>query len=392
LLKERGDPFAARRKEEAVEPRIVLFVDDDPEILKVLRRMVRGDGLTVLTATGPEHAFEILKGVEIPVVVSDHQMPEMLGVDFLAALRERHPESIRILLTGQAEMQIAVEAINRGEIYRMITKPCRREELRGTLGQAFEHFEMRREIERLDHLARDRNEALKDLNRELEAKVRERTHQLAASNRDLRLAYVQTIGALAEAIDAKDPYTRGHSDRVGVYASRIAREMGLQRKPIERIYIAGLLHDVGKIGVPDAIIAKPGRLTESETRQIREHVTTGARILGSVVFLADVVPCVLHHHEWFDGSARGYPGHLAGAAIPLPSRVIAVADTVEAMTSDRPYRKALPLETVLREIHRFRGSQFDPVVADAFLAMAEREGESFLRRDAKFDLAAFLEA
>jgi response regulator RpfG family c-di-GMP phosphodiesterase len=239
LLKERGDPFAARRKEEAVEPRIVLFVDDDPEILKVLRRMVRGDGLTVLTATGPEHAFEILKGVEIPVVVSDHQMPEMLGVDFLAALRERHPESIRILLTGQAEMQIAVEAINRGEIYRMITKPCRREELRGTLGQAFEHFEMRREIERLDHLARDRNEALKDLNRELEAKVRERTHQLAASNRDLRLAYVQTIGALAEVIDAKDPFTRGHSDRVGVYASRIAREMGLQRKPIERIYIAG---------------------------------------------------------------------------------------------------------------------------------------------------------
>ncbi len=375
-----------------MEPRIVLFVDDDPEILKVLRRMVRGDGLTVLTATGPEHAFEILKGVEIPVVVSDHQMPEMLGVDFLAALRERHPESIRILLTGQAEMQIAVEAINRGEIYRMITKPCRREELRGTLGQAFEHFEMRREIERLDHLASDRNEALKDLNRELEAKVRERTHQLAASNRDLRLAYVQTIGVLAEAIDAKDPYTRGHSDRVGVYASRIAREMGLQRKPIERIYIAGLLHDVGKIGVPDAIIAKPGRLTESETRQIREHVTTGARILGSVVFLADVVPCVLHHHEWFDGSARGYPEQLAGAAIPLPSRVIAVADTVEAMTSDRPYRKALPLETVLREIHRFRGSQFDPVVAEAFLAMAEREGESFLRRDAKFDLAAFLEA
>ncbi len=375
-----------------MEPRIVLFVDDDPEILKVLRRMVRGDGLTVLTATGPEHAFDILKGVEIPVVVSDHQMPEMLGVDFLAALRERHPESIRILLTGQAEMQIAVEAINRGEIYRMITKPCRREELRGTLGQAFEHFEMRREIERLDHLARDRNEALQDLNRELEAKVRKRTHQLAASNRDLRLAYVQTIGALAEAIDAKDPYTRGHSDRVGVYASRIAREMGLPRKPIERIYIAGLLHDVGKIGVPDAIIAKPGRLTESETRQIREHVTTGARILGSVVFLADVVPCVLHHHEWFDGSARGYPGQLAGTAIPLPSRVIAVADTVEAMTSDRPYRKALPLETVLREIHRFRGSQFDPVVADAFLAMAEREGESFLRRDAKFDLAAFLEA
>jgi putative nucleotidyltransferase with HDIG domain len=240
-------------------------------------------------------------------------------------------------------------------------------------------------------VTREQNLRLQDMNRTLEAKVRDRTKQLADKNQELRIGYVQTIRALAEAVDAKDAYTRGHSERVGVYASKLGRELGLPRELIERIYISGLLHDVGKIGVRDAIITKPDRLTPEEYEEIKRHPEIGARILQPVAFLADVVPCVRHHHEWYDGSSQGYPARLVGDQIPLPSRIILVSDTVEAMTSDRPYRRGLPLERVVAELHRFSGTQFDPNCVESMLRLLEREGEAFLSRDQKFDIHAFLE-
>jgi putative nucleotidyltransferase with HDIG domain len=288
-------------------------------------------------------------------------------------------------------MNVAVEAINHGEIYRLITKPWNDEELKATLRQAFDHYDLKSEIRRLNQVTREQNLKLQDMNRTLEAKVRDRTKQLADKNQELRIGYVQTIRALAEAVDAKDAYTRGHSERVGVYASKLGRELGLPRELIERIYISGLLHDVGKIGVRDAIITKPDRLTPEEYEEIKHHPEIGARILQPVAFLADVVPCVRHHHEWYDGSDRGYPSRLVGDQIPLPSRIILVADTVEAMTSDRPYRKGLPLDRVSAELHRFSGTQFDPNCASAMLRLLERYGEAFLSRDQKFDIHAFLE-
>jgi HD-GYP domain-containing protein (c-di-GMP phosphodiesterase class II) len=178
---------------------------------------------------------------------------------------------------------------------------------------------------------------------------------------------------------------------VGVYASKIAREHGMKKDLIERVYIAGLLHDVGKIGVRDAIITKPDRLTAEEYAEIKRHPEIGAKILEPVEFLRSIVPCVRHHHEWFDGSERGYPHRLRGDQIPLPSRVILVADTVEAMTSDRPYRKGLELEVVVRELHKFSGSQFDPTCVDAFLRVLEREGEAFIQKNQKFDIYEFIE-
>jgi putative nucleotidyltransferase with HDIG domain len=229
------------------------------------------------------------------------------------------------------------------------------------------------------------------MNKNLEAKVRERTQQLAEKNNDLRTGYVQTVRALAEAIDAKDTYTRGHSERVGVYASRIARQLGLRKEMIERVYISGILHDVGKIGVPDAIITKPARLTAEEYDEIKKHPETGARILEPVEFLRDVVPCVRHHHEWFDGSESGYPYQLRGDQIPLPSRVILVADTVEAMTSNRPYRNGLPLDVVIRELHKYSGSQFDPQVVEALMRLLDDEGDEFIQTHQKFDIYEFLE-
>ena len=371
--------------------RTVLFVDDEPNILKSLQRLLRPEEMNVLCASTGKEALEILDKTPAQVLVTDQRMPEMSGVDLLSAVRERHPEIIRMMLTGFTEIKVAVEAINHGEIYRLITKPWNDDELRATIRQAFEQAGLKDEIKRLNRVTREQNFKLQDMNRNLEEKVRERTKQLAHKHHELRTAYVQTVGALAEAVDAKDAYTRGHSERVGVYASKIAREMGFTKEFIERVYIAGLLHDVGKIGIRDAVITKPDKLTEGEYDEIKQHPTVGAKILEPVDFLSDIAPCVRHHHEWYDGSTLGYPDRLSNDAIPLPSRIILVADTVEAMTSDRPYRKALPIDRVISELNKYSGSQFDPACAAAFLRLLDREGECFIRSEVKFDIYEFIE-
>jgi putative nucleotidyltransferase with HDIG domain len=369
----------------------VLFIDDETNILKALQRLLRNEPCRVITASRGAEALEILDRERPQVVVSDQRMPEISGVDLLQTVRQRHPDVVRILLTGYTEMNIAVEAINRGEIFRLVTKPWNDEELKATLRQAFDTHDLKSEIRRLNQVTREQNLKLQELNRDLEVTVQERTKQLFDKHQELRIAYIQTIKALAEAVDAKDSYTRGHSERVGVYASKVARELGIPKDQIERVYIAGVLHDLGKIGVRDAVILKPEKLTDAEYDEIKQHPVIGARILQQVEFLADVVPCVRHHHEWFDGSTRGYPERLAGDRIPLPSRIILVADTVEAMTSDRPYRKAMPLDQVLAEVRRFSGSQFDPHCANAMLRLLERDGETFLSKEQRFDIHAFLE-
>jgi putative nucleotidyltransferase with HDIG domain len=369
----------------------VLFVDDEANILKAVQRLLRHEPWKVRVASRGEEALEILEVEPAQVVISDQRMPEMSGVDLLSAVRARHPDVVRMMLTGNTEMSVAVEAINQGEIYRLITKPWNDEELKATIRQAFDHYDLKREIQRLNQITQEQNCKLQDMNRTLEAKVESRTKQLAEKHRELRTAYIQTIRALAEAVDAKDAYTRGHSERVGVYASKIAREMGMDRDSIERIYIAGLLHDVGKIGVRDAVITKPAKLTKEEYDEIKRHPGIGAKILEPVSFLEDIVPCVRHHHEWYDGSSCGYPQQLRGDQIPLGSRVILVADTLEAMSSDRPYRKGLPLDSVTEELEKYSGSQFDPSCVQPCLRLLEREGEGFIKKDQMFDIFAFLE-
>jgi response regulator RpfG family c-di-GMP phosphodiesterase len=374
-----------------VQEHTVLFVDDEVNILKALQRLMRNEPIQVLTANRPSEAFELIDRCAPQVIVSDQRMPEMSGVDFLSSVRDRHNDVVRMMLTGYTDMTIAVEAINKGEIFRLITKPWNDDELKATLRQAFDHHDLKAEIKRLNQVTREQNFKLQDMNKNLEEKVRERTKQLDGKNTELRTAYIQTIRALAEAIDAKDAYTRGHSERVAVYASRLGNQMGLRKEMIERIYFAGLLHDVGKIGIPDAIITKPDRLTLEEYEEIKRHPEIGAKILEPVEFLRSIVPCVRHHHEWYDGCQSGYPERLAGDQIPLPSRVILVADTVEAMTSDRPYRKALSIDVVVAELHKYSGTQFDPVVVDAFLRLLEDEGDAFISKNQKFDIYAFIE-
>jgi putative nucleotidyltransferase with HDIG domain len=386
---ERG--FSQLTGDPNVTEHAVLFLDDEPNILKAIQRLLRNEPMQVLTATDPNEALDILRETPTQVVVTDQRMPSMSGVDFLSAVRDQHADVVRIMLTGYTEMNIAVEAINKGEIYRLITKPWNDDELRATLRQAFDHHDLKTEIKRLNTVAREQNFKLQDMNRNLEGKVRQRTKQLALKNQELSTAYIQTIRALAEAIDAKDHYTRGHSERVAVYASRMARRMNMRKELVERVYFSGLLHDVGKIGIPDAIITKPSRLSKEEYLEMQKHPEIGAKILEPVQFLKHIIPCVRHHHEWFDGSSSGYPMRLAGDQIPQPSRIIVVADTVEAMTSDRPYRKALPLDVVVRELHKYSGTQFDPKCVEAFLSLLEDEGDAFIARDQKFNIHDFLE-
>lgn len=188
---------------------------------------------------------------------------------------------------------------------------------------------------------------------------------------NIQKVYLSTIEVLATAIDAKDPYTQGHSRRVTQYSVAIAEEMNLSPKEVENIRYAGLLHDVGKIGIKDSIIRKPGRLTDEEYAIIKKHPAIGAKILRPVDFLADKIPGVLHHHEYFDG--RGYPDHLTGTTIPLAGRIICVADAFDAMTTNRPYRKGLTVKTAIGELQKFSGKQFDPECVEAFLKAFDRK-------------------
>jgi putative nucleotidyltransferase with HDIG domain len=188
---------------------------------------------------------------------------------------------------------------------------------------------------------------------------------------NIQKVYLSTIEVLATAIDAKDPYTQGHSRRVTQYSVAIAEELNLSQKEIENVRYAGLLHDVGKIGIKDSIIRKPGRLTDEEYAIIKKHPAIGAKILRPVDFLADKIPGVLHHHEYYDG--RGYPDHLTGETIPLHGRIICVADAFDAMTTNRPYRKGLTVKTAIGELKKFSGKQFDPVCVEAFLRAFDKK-------------------
>jgi response regulator RpfG family c-di-GMP phosphodiesterase len=357
----------------------VLFVDDETNILKAIRRLFNRDDFDIYTAENAAAALDLLESNMVQLVVSDHRMPGMSGVELLQRVRERWPDVLRIMITGNTEMNVAVEAINRGEVYRLITKPWADEDMRATVKEALHLYTLKSEIKRLNVLTREQNAKLEDLNRNLELKVLERTRELAAKNVELSLAYLNTIKALAGAIDAKDQYTGGHSARVGTYAGMIARRMGLGEQRVRRVYIAGILHDVGKIGIREDVLLKPGRLTREEYEEMKRHPILSAQIVKPVHWLADVVPSIRHHHEWYSGDPRGYPDQLKGDAIDLGARIILVADTIDAMTTSRPYRKGLPIEKVGRELKLYASTQFDPDVVAAALDLFKERGEAFFK-------------
>ena len=322
----------------APAPTRCLVVDDEPRLRQVLTRVMRIDGFECFEAANGVEALALLDHEAVSLVLSDLRMPRMDGIELLRQVRARYPD-------------VAVSCLGIGAM-DYLTKPFHLEEVRARVTQAID--KRRLVIE----------------NREYRAHLEER---VAAQARRLEQLFLGSIQALAEALEVKDAYTRGHSVRVGHYSAAVARELGLAPDVVQQIELGGHVHDIGKIGVRESVLNKPGKLTEEEYAHIMTHPVLGWRIL--LPLLGDtprVLNIVRSHHEWYDG--RGTPDGLAGEAIPAEARIAAVADAFDAMTSGRPYRRVgrMPMETALGEMQRFRGSQFDPEMVDAFVAAVRR--------------------
>jgi putative nucleotidyltransferase with HDIG domain len=312
----------------------VLFVDDEPLVLEGLRRSVKKEFAADL-AVGAEEALEQLrKNAPYPVVVSDMCMPGVDGAEFLATVRIISPDSIRVMLTGRNDIKLAMRAVNEGRIFQFLSKPVNSGQLLAALRACVIQY----------HAAGSEKEKLKV--------TVEAFEQL-----DLG-----TLTALARAIDAKSTWTAGHSERVTNLALRMGHAVGLPAGDLRIMHRGGLLHDIGKIGTPPAILDKPGTLEPEEIQIMRDHVKIGVRILEPIPCLREALPIVAQHHEWFDGS--GYPAGLAGESISLHARIFAVADCYDAIVSDRPYRKGLPTQQALEILRQNSGTQFDPMLVE----------------------------
>lgn len=322
-------------------PYKIMVVDDEPANLRLLERLFRRDYAVVAASSG-EEALRLLEQHDVALLLTDQRMPGMTGTELLKRTAEFRPHTVRIILTGYADMEALVEAINCGQVYRYVAKPWNNEDLRLTAARALEHYEANRSHHELT-----------------------RAHErLNARLQEMARSFVRTI---ADALEAKDEYTHGHARRVSGYAAAVGRRMGLDSHELERLNLAALLHDIGKIATPDHILLKPDVLTAGEREVVRQHAERGARMLAGVPDMEEVACFIRHHHEHFDGS--GYPEGLARDFIPLASRIIHLTDSYDAMTSPRPFREACDHETAVKLITRQSGGQFDPEVVAAFLEL-----------------------
>jgi putative nucleotidyltransferase with HDIG domain len=343
----------------------ILVVDDDPAVREVLAEGLAEWGYRCETAGDGRAALDLLRARPFDLLVSDVDMPRLDGVGLLRELRTFAPDTGVILLTGLHDLDTALEVIRIGAS-DYLTKPFLLAQVRLTVERVLEKQRLVREN-------REHHERLEARVEERTAELRRKTGEIEGLFRRLDESYQVTLEALATALDARDAETLGHSARVGAYTVAVARRMGLVEPDLTHIYRGALLHDVGKIGIPDAILRKPGKLTSEEWKEMRRHPEIGARMLRGIGFLEGAVPVVLCHQERWDG--KGYPARLQGEEIPLGARIFAVVDTLDAMTSDRPYRKALPYAAARAEIEKFSGRQFDPNVVKVFLQIPPEEWE-----------------
>jgi putative nucleotidyltransferase with HDIG domain len=323
----------------------LLVVDDEPSIREILAEGLEGYGFPVRMASSAAEAFDAVREGGIDLVLSDIDMPGGNGIDLLKRLKAFAPDLDVIMVTGVVDVDIAMASIRDGAS-DYVTKPFNLEEVRIAVEQALDKRRLIRE-----------NRAYQ---LHLEEMVQDRT-------RELQESYESTLTALVTALDFRDNETQGHSYRVVEYAMVVADRLGVEEPARTWIRRGAILHDVGKIGVPDAILRKPGKLDPAEWDEMRKHPEMGYRMLQHIRFLEPALDIVLCHQERWDGS--GYPRGLKGEEIPLGARIFAVVDTFDAMTSDRPYRKALSIADARDEVRKFTRIQFDPAVADAFLAI-----------------------
>jgi cyclic di-GMP phosphodiesterase len=308
----------------------VLCVDDEPIVLSLMRRLLERLAVEVTTAIGPVEALSVFEAERFDLIVTDIRMPGMDGHAFLAEIRARDPEVPVIVATGNASLDGAIRALRNGAS-GMLLKPFTGEEFQTEVRNALERSRIR--------------------------------------SAALQYQYVTPILdgvalALTAAIEARDIETGEHCQQLGFMGERIAILMGLPELTRTSIKIGGFLHDIGKIAIADRILLKPGPLTDEEYNEMKRHAAIGGDIVSTHVSMADIAAIVRHHHEWFDG--RGYPDRFERDQIPLGARIISVADALSAQTTDRPYRKAVPLDQAWAEIERFSGSQFDPEIVELF--------------------------
>jgi putative nucleotidyltransferase with HDIG domain len=342
----------------------ILVVDDEEPIREIVAQMLTTAGYRCKEAASGMEALAVLtSGEEFELMLSDLMMADLDGIGLLERTKEKYPDMPVVMVTAVHDISVALAAIRNGA-YDYLLKPFEREQLLNTVSRALE------------------NRRLKVENRtyqtNLESLVKARTDQLQAAIANLERSYDITLEALGDALDLKDAETEGHSKRVTAFTIAIAKNMGLPREQIAVIARGAFLHDFGKMAIPDAILRKPGKLTKEEMDIMREHAYLGYQMLKKIPFLAEASEIVYTHQERWDGT--GYPRSLRGEEIPLGARIFSIADTLDAITSDRPYRPAQSLGAARAEIIKWSGRQFDPEIVKVFLEMPDSIWEG-LRKD-----------
>jgi putative nucleotidyltransferase with HDIG domain len=333
----------------------ILVVDDEEPIREIISSMLSAAGYKTRQAASGMEALAILNSTgEFELMLSDLMMAELDGIALLERSKEKYPDMPVIMVTAVHDISVALAAIRNGA-YDYLLKPFEREQLLAMVRRALEHRRLK-----LENRAYQSN---------LESLVAARTEQLRQAMTDLERSYDITLEALGDALDLKDAETEGHSKRVTAFTIAIARAMGLSGDKIRVIARGAFLHDIGKMAIPDAILRKPGALTEAETEIMREHCFRGYQMLKKIPFLSEASEIVYSHQERFDGT--GYPRGLSGQNIPLGARIFSIADTLDAITSDRVYRAAQSIQAAREEVERFSGRQFDPEVVRVFLDMPD---------------------
>ena len=328
----------------------ILVVDDELHVRMMMGTTLEREGYDVQLAAGSREALEALAQNSFDLLLTDIVMPDGSGMALLERVRSMQPHLPVVMVTAIHDISVAIDSMRRGA-YDYLLKPFEREHLVSTVQRALDH----RQVLQENH----------NYQQNLEQVVRARTELLRQAVEDLENSYDVTLEALGDALDLKDSETEGHSKRVTAYTIALARAMGISPAQIKLIARGAFLHDIGKMAIPDEILRKPGKLTLEQQEIMREHCTRGYHILRKIPFLAEAAEIVFSHQEHFDGS--GYPGGISGNQIPIGARIFAVADALDAITSDRPYRKARSFDAAREEILRCSGSQFDPAVVEAFL-------------------------
>lgn len=342
----------------------ILVVDDEETIREIVSSMLGGAHFQTRQAASGIEALAILEsGGEFDLVLSDLMMAEMDGIALLEHAKERYPDMPIVMVTAVHDIQVALQALRNGA-YDYLLKPFEREQLLNTVRRALENRRLKREND--------------DYRTNLESLVAARTEQWKTALSNLEKSYDITLEALGDALDLKDAETEGHSRRVTAFTIAIARRMGLSREAINVIARGAFLHDIGKMAIRDDILRKPGKLTADEMAAMKEHCYLGYKIISRIPFLAGAAEIVYAHQERYDG--LGYPRGLEGEEIPLGARIFSIADTLDAMTSDRPYRPAQTFQAARKEIELWSGRQFDPQIVKVFLEMPDNIWED-LRKD-----------